>query len=220
MKPLINKFALGIGLGTALVFFLGASNAFIESDNSASDVGEIGDVKFSLLAPEEFRKCHGNGWALMMPKKLIPGEHGKIIRRAFGGQLGELTDLNDIPDARGVFIRGMNQGRPAEYTIDNEGKPDGSGAGDSDGDRLLGSFQSDVLQDHVHMQQRLTPGDDRGLNIQGGNDDGYYAHLETTEVTKTGKHAARAGKETRPRNIAVYIYVKVTTESFYEKIKD
>jgi len=101
--------------------------------------------------------------------------------------LGSLG-VTQLPDGRGVFIRSMNMDRPADE-------------GDADGNRPRGSFQKDAFANHSHPIKRASPGDNGGL--LGGNVAAMLAGTFSTESSPTG------GNETRPKNIALYLYIKI-----------
>lgn len=138
----------------------------------------IGDIKYSLLAPDSFRKLHGKGWVLM---------DGREIKGTKLAQLG----FKKVPDARGVFLRGMNEKRAVD-------------SGDADGDRDLGTYQKDRIKSHTHKIAIGVTHDDGGGHVRGGTLDRGKAVGAT--VADTGNVAV---KETNPRNITVYIYVKI-----------
>ena len=149
------------------------------------DGTELGDVQYSLLIHSEFVKVHGHGWVLM---------DGRAIQ---GSALCERTGLCTLPDARGVFVRGMNVGRKGD-------------TGDPDGDRGVGVYQADALGRHAHELARFPNGagfDNHGnghpqrLQFEDGQPwNNVVVPLTTTEV---------GGPETRPRNIALYVYAKI-----------
>lgn len=100
----------------------------------------------------------------------------------------EATGENKVPDLRGMFLRGLNEER-------NDGKEDPDP--DFEGNiRVVGSYQADTLKSHSHLE-----------NLAAGNggihSGGSFGVINQVQTGKTG------GAETRPRNIAVYWYVKV-----------
>ncbi len=167
------------------------------------NIGELGDVKFSLLPPKIFKKRHGEGWELLQ---------GQNIQ---GMLLAQLIGLNRLPDGRGMFIRAMNESRTGELA-------------DGDGNRQIGSVQKGSIGKHKHPihdaghshsihKDGLVLGQGgadirtpKGLNAGGG----YYGN---TGYSSFGIHTAHAnisilendGIETRPNNIALYLYVKI-----------
>jgi hypothetical protein len=82
--------------------------------------GTLGDVKYSILAPTEFQKLNGNEWKLMDGQSIV------------GTKLSQMTGRSALPDARGMFIRGMNANREFPF-------------GDLDGNRPVGSEQNDMV---------------------------------------------------------------------------
>src|SRR5476649_838131 len=89
----------------------------------------IGDVKYSILPPAQFLKA-SHGWILL--------DGGASSQALFiKSDLHLKYGVNTLPDARGLFIRGMNEGR--------DGK-----SGDPDGNRPVGNPQTDVFKQHHH----------------------------------------------------------------------
>ncbi len=164
----------------ALILFVAAS-AFVTSN--PTEQGTVGDVRYSMLKPEVFRRLNGSGWELLEGQRVGPDE--------------ALCTQGDwclqLPDARGVFIRGVNGSRsPSE--------------GDPDSTRQVGSAQEDALRRHNHTD---------GQQLYLAKVDGHHTAHETDNSDgelniKYGERIASAGgSETRPRNIALYVYVKV-----------
>ncbi|MEJ1242526.1 hypothetical protein WBG78_30540 [Chryseolinea sp. T2] len=104
-------------------------------------------------------------------------------------ELGTLG-VTQLPDARGNFLRGMNMGRDGD-------------TGDPDGDvRSVGSFQQDDFKRHNH---RIP------IYLQHGNwsSDGNNWATQTNYAPETCAIFNEGGNETRPKNICVYVYIKV-----------
>jgi hypothetical protein len=146
--------------------------------------GKIGDVKYSVLDPAKFIEVNGEGWVLM---------DGRSIE---GSDLSTVSGLKTAYDAQGVFIRGLNLNRDVK-TGDPEGK-----------ERFLGSYQSDMIINHTHKYISL------GNTLwadNGYSDDGRPIRLPTTLETDnpTNGNSTISGTETRPRNIALYTYIKI-----------
>ena len=55
--------------------------------------GEIGEIRFSLLDEKLFQKKYGKQWVLMKGQEIV------------GSDLAQKTPWNELPDARGKFIR-------------------------------------------------------------------------------------------------------------------
>lgn len=153
----------------------------------------LGDVVYSVLPPELFVKAHSGTWVLMDGNRLDPGTGLSRFLADQGRMDLLLTDgMVKVPDARGVFLRGMNAGRDTLR-------------GDPDGDRRLGAFQADTFKAHLHdyTYNRHNPDHQRK-----GSEASNAAHR--TEISTPSQTAVTGGKETRPRNIALYTYLKVS----------
>jgi hypothetical protein len=163
----------------AMVIILGLVLVRVGMAAPQSQVPELGDVRYSVLDATHFRAVNGSGWILM---------DGRSINET---ALCTGQGFCQLPDARGVFIRGMNSGRDPT-------------SGDTAGDRNLGSSQSDDLREHDHDESTEIIGNCRGGFGTGGGNGG--CRIQDIGIRTTG---SRGGKETRPRNIALYTYIKV-----------
>ena len=94
---------------------------------------------------------------------------------------GDGSTTFNLPDLRGEFVRGLDNGRGA------------------DAGRVLGSFQADELKSHTHTGISGDAGTDPA-RIGGGNRD-----VDTGTYTTN----ATGGTETRPRNVAMNYIIKV-----------
>ena len=90
----------------------------------------------------------------------------------------------NIPDARGQFLRGLD----TSGTID----PDGAG-------RVVGDSQVDDFKEHTHTITTYDTAFGGSANIRG-----YGASVRDAPSTN-----ATGGAETRPKNIAVNIFIKI-----------
>lgn len=82
------------------------------------DIGQVGDVVQSMLTEAQFQAIRGTGWVLM---------DGRSVA---GSQYQAITGNGNIPDARGVFLRGKNNGSSAN----------------PDGDLPLGTYTGDAIR--------------------------------------------------------------------------
>ncbi|MFZ8198397.1 hypothetical protein [Alteromonas portus] len=114
------------------------------------------------------------------------------------------TGKAEAPDLRGVFLRGLNQFDPF-YNFQVSDKQ-----ADVDSNRSVGSLQLDAFQGHKHFQEnRLvksgqddlpnTP-DQRPKQNGADNSEGKY---------EAGFGTPRISSETRPKNVAVYFYIRI-----------
>lgn len=109
---------------------------------------------------------------------------------------GHLSSVS--PDLRGRFIRGLNQMYSVDEPIFDIHKADEEGAG-----RTPGHYQPDTVARHTHSYTDRQEG--VGHNqADDGNDIGFNRVEEKT----TGENS-NAGKETRPRNVAMFFYIKI-----------
>lgn len=141
----------------------------------------IGDVKYSVLQPDSFMK-YNPGWVEMDGGASHTSD--SLFRRSI---LHQHFKVEHLPDGRGVFIRGMNRGRnPAE--------------GDTDGDtRPVGGFQWDMFKKHNHGMK----------NWHGSGGQEHDELSMASHLTKNALAAMEGGAETRPRNITLYVYIKI-----------
>lgn len=147
---------------------------FPENQNAVS--GLVGQVIYSILNPAQFEASlpasERKKWALLDGRAIA----GSKLAECLGG-------VDKLPDARGMFFRAMNFGRPD---------------GDPDGDRPVGGYQPDELASHAHNY----------INSSGGpagtaKDGPHGVAQRSAQTTATG------GNETRPRNIALYVYIRI-----------
>lgn len=149
-----------------------SAESLAQTPVALGSAGALGDVVASLLTPAQFQVQRGPGWVLC---------DGSALGTT---ALGKITGAKNLPDLRGQFLRGFNNGR-------------NDGMGDADGDaHALGAFQADQFASHTHtmggvVQVPLLPGG--GVLTPGGQ-------VPTGSV---------GGNETRPRNVAVNFYCRV-----------
>jgi len=174
MNPYLSSFAKRLLASCAI---LGALS-FVWTPRKKGE--SIGDVRYSILEPKVFMELN-EGWILM------DGGASKESADIFPGSTLHLEfQCETLPDARGVFIRGMNHHRSAN--------------GDPWGDRQVGSFQADTLVSHTHHIPNGVTDDNKGNTMRGG---------QFNRNASEGESRSFGGTETRPRNIALYVYIKV-----------
>ena len=103
---------------------------------------------------------------------------------------GDGTTTFNLPDYRGEFLRGLDDGRGV------------------DASRALGSFQADNFKSHTHAWSST---DLFGSNWASGQqvNNGLQAAPATNNGCQiTGQNTYVGGAETRPRNIAALVLIK------------
>ena len=141
----------------------------------------IGTVIASLLAPDTFAEMLGRDssyWAL-------------ADGAAASTDYFNATGSSNIPDLRGLFLRGINAGR-------DDGDEDPNGAG-----RSAGDYQQDEFKSHGHEYKCHSA-------LAGAIVDGSFGVGNNTDLPYVWAGVtAKGGAETRPKNSAVYWYIKV-----------
>jgi len=135
-------------------------------------VYKVGDVVSSMLDEAAFQaqRSGSASWALMDGRSVV------------GSSYEAVTGNSTIPDARGQFLRGKNNGRS-----DGQENPDG--------DSTLGTQQTDELISHTH-----SGGQTAGSGV-GGNGGSW--------VTGPANVGNTGGNETRPKNITVNYFIRI-----------
>lgn len=193
----LKNFCLIVGLFLIPTATMAQNSA--EPGVSVAAPSGLGDVVYSMLSPELFAKTHSGRW-MLLDGNALPVSSGLHTFLAAEGRLDLVTPGPDIaatvPDARGVFIRGLNLNRdPAT------GDPMGA-------DRKAGSVQADQIGKHSHIYRSyrskrsgLPPYD----RFNAANDENRINDARTSEVGATSP----TDTETRPKNIALYVYLKI-----------
>jgi hypothetical protein len=119
-------------------------------------------------------------------------------RSIAGSKLARVIDKAMLPDLRGKFLRGVN-------LIYNIGQPPGFDPnihGDTQPNRLAGTYQADSLKKHYHS---VGFNEFKYTNNNGGNKSNSVAAGTSIATSPAGDNDF----ETRPRNVAVYYYIKI-----------
>lgn len=147
------------------------------------DNGSVGDIIHSMLTEEQFIAENGVGWVLADGRTAGTSKYATLIGA-------------NVPDMRGQFLRGL----------DTSGVVDPDGAG-----RTLGSSQVDTLQGHFHNLDSWATVGTTGDKIRNSNpNNGNYRSLKTSGLTSDGVNGTpRVSQETRSKNIAVNIFIKI-----------
>ncbi len=161
----------------------------------------IGTIVPSMLPPSLFAEVVGDP----APSVFDPGKSkwvladGRDIRIS---RYGRLSGNAETPDLRGMFLRGLNEGRKDDKQDPDVRKP--------------GDYQKDAIQRHGH--KATVTGEPTGYKEQAEtpsgigytrNKAGRNAPYEKISVNVSDVVGANAEAETRPRNAAVYFYIKI-----------
>lgn len=175
------------GQDNLLLTYLVGSEPTNSIQEDVVNIGAIGDVKYSVLAPDKFKEHNGEGWVLMDNNMPISGS-----------KLGD-EGILELPDARGMFIRGLNLDRDDELA--DPYLKEKSQA------RVLGDYQADSFKSHQHSLNYAIGfsnlGNGHPFRISGDDGGPWGGVVYTLTAEATGEI------ETRPKNIALYIYVKI-----------
>lgn len=144
-----------------------------------------------------------NGWLPCDGREIYREEYPRLfeaIKTNWGH--GDASTTFNIPDLRGVFIRGVDAGAGKDIdAVNRMSSKEGGNTGDN-----VGSFQSDTIKAHFHdsgwgeMSSARYGNYDTSRNNLGSGDTDWdnYKHKTSTE----------GGHETRPKNSAVWYIIK------------
>lgn len=174
--------------------------------------GTVGDVKMSILEPDDFIAENGDCWVLMDGRALNSSD-----------RLAQIKNWQQIPDARGTFIRGYD---PTGANDPDRGPnpPVGSYQGDSFGAHTHGVSNSDrdtVPTRHYDpphdIQMQRLKAQRRDLDCENcwssiwvfengtlGEEFWQHPFLHQHVVSETGE-----SEETRPKNTSFYTYIRI-----------
>lgn len=152
--------------------------AAIDARVTAQQHWHTGDFKLSWLPFEQA------GWKWANGQNINRAGEGAALFAAIGTTYGAGNGSTTftLPDARGEFFRGWDNGRGV------------------DGGRVIGSAQGDMIKSHQHgLDNRILL--EGGSGGPGGTTSGDAAIAPPTD--------AFGGAETRPRNIALNVLIKL-----------
>ncbi len=155
----------------------------------------VGTVEVSILSPSVFAQAVGDPQSFDSSQSVWTLADGREVG---GSHYATVTGGETVPDMRGMFLRGLNVARD-------------DGLEDPAGERAAGDTQEDAFQGHGHEHQRAR---DAGYTKTGTFLGAYglpeYQDgriLEPSDLAGYG--SVRYDVETRPKNIAVYYYIKI-----------
>jgi hypothetical protein len=163
--------------------------------------GAVGDVKYSILNPEEFRMENGDCWVPMDGRALAPTDRLRMT-----------TGMTNVPNAGGLFIRSQDNSNS-----DNDPARDHTSP--------IATIQTDNFKTHTHEmtsagQHSHTYPDNvsytQRLN-DGIGDTVWSLEVHNTPTSPStsaaGEHVhtinSTGGAETRPKNLNLWTYIRI-----------
>jgi hypothetical protein len=182
-----------------------SSKAYAQESISSSKELPIGTIITSYLNFEQFNaatknneKSPGGTWT-SNKSKWAPCDGRPVPNSKFQ----TLTSQNTLPDLRGMFIRGLNIFDPYQPVL-----PISEDKADPD-NRVVGSFQKDLVGPHSHGWTGKSG---------NGNPNGSLDYIPSNPTDRADAYVRQpnkdysesgVGKETRPKNVAVFYYIKI-----------
>lgn len=168
--------------------------------DDAPNIGQVGDIKNSILTEAQFQSIHGALWVLMDGRDVTNSTYHLV------------TSNTNIPDARGQYIRGKNNGRS-----DGKENPAGElseGTQQGEDTKLNGISIATVGADaHAHAAGVGYCG---GFGSFGSGTTGNLqgCHNGTRDATTAnGAHGhtitLNGDNETRPNTVIVNYFIKI-----------
>jgi len=166
-----------------LLIALSQLNAQVDS---LGCTGALGDAKYSILDLEDFQDANGDCWQLMAGQSV-----------AGSSKLGMLG-ISQVPDGRGYFIRAHDTRISDRVDVDRSNTTP------------IGTIQEDEFKSHDHNIAN------KGLmtkNIGFGTlvtATGFDATNDEGNIKDNAVNMPTAGgSETRPKNINLYLYIRI-----------
>jgi hypothetical protein len=167
-------------IGTVITSFLNFEQFNIASKNNDKSPGSIWTAQKSKWAPCDGRPVPLSGYQ-------------------------KLTAQVNLPDLRGIFLRGLNTFDP--YQPVPVKKPED---GDPDNRNNAGQSQNDAFQNHKHNYSAMTyQNPSPGYNLSHTGQYCEFREPSTSGPVANGAGDPRTATETRPKNVTVYYYIKI-----------
>ena len=162
-----------------------------------ADGSGVGDVRYSMLTEAEFQTQNGTSWVLMDGRNVA------------GSRYAILKSVTNIPDHRGVTPR-----------VKNNGRSDGNQ--DPAGERALGSFQDDAMQQITGFVRwrdsagALSNWEGASGSFTGSNEGfgspargGLGGNIGNTNLQLNSALQTKTATDTRTRNLALNAFIKI-----------
>lgn len=152
----------------------------------------VGSLDWSFLSPAQYQSLKGVGWVLADGSS------------ASGSAFETLTGLSTVPDLRGRYTRGKNNGRS-------------DGRQNPDGDLAIAAFQDQMHTSHNHTTtttNSMMGWVDQGggsfiIDADGGSDVFGVIGGAFGEDTITVTVLPNSGSETVPKSVIMNVYIRI-----------
>ena len=156
----------------------------------------IYNVRVGTVMPfmGQFDKLAGltaTGWHYCNGEQLNKDQYPQLFEMIGYSCGGSGTNFN-LPDMRGVFVRGVDGGRGQDPDKADRTR---QGTADKVGD-AVGSYQADEFKEHFHTT-KAWKNDNKRTDNAGSSED-------AANVERSIASDSKGGKETRPKNISAY----------------
>ncbi len=159
------------------------------------DPPQIGQIVASYLDYRHFSAVSGQNEAFnSATSKWAPADGRNVSGSVYAFVVSR---SNNAPDLRGVFLRGLNAMDPERSTLDlvpERADPQV---------RNVGEFQMDTFQDHT-LSYTLGTANGPNPNVMRPGVGEFLGKLKAQSAGEP-----RVGLETRPKNIAIYYYIRI-----------
>ncbi len=152
------------------------------------------------------------GWMLCDGRYLgvarFPALFGALGYLYGQGEAADGESTFRIPDYRGLFLRGVDDGAGMDPDAAERTGPQGSGKSSG-----VGSLECDALQDHTHLYTAFDQAVAGKPPTAGGTPNPQAQETEGPIEPGSGGTPIRVSTETRPKNIYVNYIIKYTAEA-------
>ncbi len=156
----------------------------------------LGTIIASVLDFDQFNSTIGDPFGCDPTRNMYAPCDGRSI---VSSKLATISPANsNAPDLRGKFLRGLNLIYSAGEGAYNAAQTDPD---DSARTRAAGSYQADEYASHSH--------DIHGSALNCGTPPAYQVMNNEGNTYQPNYTRAAGGNETRPKNVAVYYYIKI-----------
>ncbi len=174
-------------------------------------ISPVGTVITSLLSFDKFSLQTGDP----VPSQFdgAVNKWAPLDGRPVTGSVYESLVSSSVPDARGRFLRGLNQFDVNEATF--SAPAINLNTADPGGLRTVGSFQQDDFDSHTHNIRTNFHSTNQAMSgssfqftsrVSGGASNASFTR---PDLGPNSAIDASGGAETRSRNIAVFYYIKI-----------